>query len=180
MTCNEPFGFFLFCVISVLCRLIPGKVPQDCRHDCSYTLHGDPARASPAILSEKACNYKNCCIFVTLLINTSLIMDPFLYVISIVWTVLCLILFFKVWGMCNDVSKIKRQLDRNDDFSTKIDFLLNIGEKEKAKEIFLSRILSDDSIFNTTSTPVEKMEELYNKYADEFENLGIKIKKEAE
>lgn len=82
--------------------------------------------------------------------------------------------------MCNDVSKIKRQLDRNDDFSTKIDFLLSIGEKEKAKEIFLSKILSDDSIFNTTSTPVEKIEELYNKYQDEFESLGIKIKKEAE
>ncbi|MBQ6168311.1 MAG: hypothetical protein IJK41_12905 [Muribaculaceae bacterium] len=107
-------------------------------------------------------------------------MDPFLYVLSIVWGVLCLILFFKVWGMCNNVSKIKRQLDRNDDFSTKIDFLLNIGEKEKAKEIFISKILSDDSIFNTTSTPVEKMEELYNKYKDEFESLGIKIKKEAE
>ena len=93
-----------------------------------------------------------------IIINSSLIiMDPFLYVLSIVWGVLCLILFFKVWGMCNNVSKIKRQLDRNDDFSTKIDFLLNIGEKEKAKAIFISKILSDDSIFNTTSTPVEKM-----------------------
>ena len=107
-------------------------------------------------------------------------MDPVFYIISIVWWILCLILLFKVWGMCNDVSKIKRQLDRNDDFSTKIDFLLSIGEKEKAKEIFLSKILSDDSIFNTTSTPVEKMEDLYNKYKDEFESLGIKVKKEAE
>ena len=82
--------------------------------------------------------------------------------------------------MCNDVSKIKNQIDRNDDFSTKIDFLLSIGEKEKAKEIFLAKILSDESIFNTTSTPVEKMEDLYKKYKDEFESLGIQIKKEAE
>jgi hypothetical protein len=107
-------------------------------------------------------------------------MGPVFYIISIVWWIICLILLFKVWGMCNDVSKIKNQIDRNDDFSTKIDFLLSIGEKEKAKEIFLSKILSDDSIFNTTSTPVEKMEDLYNKYKDEFESLGIKIKKEAE
>ena len=80
--------------------------------------------------------------------------------------------------MCNDVSKIKSQLDRNEDFSTKINFLLSIGEKEKAKEILLAKILSDESIFNTTSTPVEKMEEVYNKYKDEFESLGIQIKKE--
>ena len=79
--------------------------------------------------------------------------------------------------MCNDVSKIKSQLDRNDDFSTKINFLLSIGEKEKAKEILLAKILSDESIFNTTSTPVEKMEEVFNKYKDEFETLGIQFKK---
>lgn len=79
--------------------------------------------------------------------------------------------------MCNDVSKIKSQFDRNDDFSTKINFLLSIGEKEKAKEILLAKILSDESIFNTTSTPVEKMEEVFNKYNDEFETLGIQFKK---
>lgn len=27
-------------------------------------------------------------------------------VLGIAWTVLCLILFFKVWGMCNDVKSI--------------------------------------------------------------------------
>ena len=107
-------------------------------------------------------------------------MEPFLYLLSIVWFVLCLILFFKVWGMCNDVSRIKSQIDRNDDFSTRIDFLLRIGEKEKAKEILLAKILSDESIFNTTSTPVEKLEELSDKYHDELESLGIKIMKEEE
>ena len=102
-------------------------------------------------------------------------MGPFFYLISIVCWILCIILFFKVWGMCNDVRKIKKQIDRNDDFKTRIDFLLRIGEKEKAKEIFLAKILSDDSIFNTTSTPVEKMEELFNKYHDEFKRLDIQI-----
>ena len=99
----------------------------------------------------------------------------FFYFLSFVWAVLCLVLFFKIWGMCNDVSKIKSQLDRNDDFFTKIDFLLRIGEKEKAKEILISKILSDEFIFNTTSTPVEKMEALSNKYQEEFQKLGITI-----
>lgn len=105
-------------------------------------------------------------------------MEVFFYFLSIVWSVLCLVLFFKIWGMCNDVSKIKSQLDRNDDFFTKIDFLLRIGEKEKAKEILISKILSDEFIFNTSSTPVEKMEALSNKYQEEFQKLGITITKE--
>ena len=82
--------------------------------------------------------------------------------------------------MCNDVHKIKSQIDRNDDFDTRIDFMLRIGEKEKAKEILLAKILSDESIFNTTSTPVEKMEELTKKYQAEFEKLGIKMGHEQE
>lgn len=28
------------------------------------------------------------------------------WIFGIVWSILCIILFFKVWGMCNDVSKI--------------------------------------------------------------------------
>lgn len=102
----------------------------------------------------------------------------FFYFLSFVWAVLCLVLFFKIWGMCNDVSKIKSQLDRNDDFFTKIDFLLRIGEKEKAKEILISKILSDEFIFNTSSTPVEKMEAISNKYQEEFKKLGITMLKE--
>lgn len=122
-------------------------------------------------------------IVVTLEIINQLIvtaMGTVYYLLSIAWWVLCLILFFKIWGMCNDVSKIKQQINQNDDFSTKIDFLLRIGEKEKAKEIFLAKILSDESVFNTTSTPVEKIEELYHKYQVEFEQLGIKITEKEE
>ena len=105
-------------------------------------------------------------------------MEAFAYFVYIIWVVLCLILLFKVWGMCNDVRKIKSHIVRDEDYSTKIKFLLSIGEKEKAKEILIAKVLSDESIFNLTSTPVEKMEELYNKYHDEFESLGIEINKE--
>ena len=105
----------------------------------------------------------------------SSVITPFVYIISILWWILCVILLFKVWGMCNDVNKIKNQIDRNDDFSTRIDFLLRIGEKEKAKEILINRILSDESIFNTTSTPVEKIEEICERYKDELETLGIQV-----
>ena len=98
--------------------------------------------------------------------------------ISIIWWVLCLILWFKLLGMCKDIRKIKKQIDRNDDFSTRIDFLLRIGEKEKAKEILINRILSDETIFNTTSTPVEKIEDICVHYKDELEKLGIQVTQE--
>ena len=80
--------------------------------------------------------------------------------------------------MCNDVRKIKNHIDGNDDFSTKFDFLVRIGEKEKAKEILINRILSNETIFSSTSTPVEKIETICQLYKDELETLGIEVKKE--
>ena len=105
-------------------------------------------------------------------------MDPVYYFIYIILWILCVVLLYKVWVMCNDVRKIKNQIDRNDDYSTKIDFLLRIGEKEKAKELLINSVLSNDTIFNSTSTPVEKIEEICQLYKDEFERLGIEIKKD--
>ena len=105
-------------------------------------------------------------------------MEAFSYFVYIILVILCLVLLFKVWGMCDDVRKIKNHIVRDEDYNTKIKFLLSIGEKDKAKEILIAKVLSDESVFNLTSTPVEKMEELYNKYHDEFESLGIEINKE--
>ena len=102
----------------------------------------------------------------------------FLYVISIIWWIFCIILSIKVWGMCDDVRKIKNQIGRNDDYSTSIDFLLRIGEKEKAKEILINRILSNEAIFNSTSTPVEKIDDICQIYKDELETLEIQVTKE--
>lgn len=33
-------------------------------------------------------------------------METFILILAIVWSILCLILFFKIWGMTNDVRKI--------------------------------------------------------------------------
>jgi hypothetical protein len=32
------------------------------------------------------------------------------FVLALVWSILCLILFFKVWGMTNDIREIKKYL----------------------------------------------------------------------
>lgn len=37
-------------------------------------------------------------------------MEIFLSILALIWSVLCLILFFKIWGMTNDVKEIKGHL----------------------------------------------------------------------
>lgn len=39
-------------------------------------------------------------------------MEVLLGILGIIWGILCLILFFKVWGMCNNVSKILELLEK--------------------------------------------------------------------
>ena len=99
--------------------------------------------------------------------------------ISVIFGILSLILFFKVWGMCNNISRINKKINKNDDIETTIEFLLRIGEKEKAKEVLLNRILTNDTIFNSSSslTPDEKIQEICDLYKDELETLGINIPK---
>lgn len=37
-------------------------------------------------------------------------MQAFLIIISIVWGILCLVLFFKVWGACDSVRRIEQHI----------------------------------------------------------------------
>ncbi len=44
-------------------------------------------------------------------------MDTLYLLLAIVWSILCLILFFKVWGMTDDVREIRNHILRNDSFT---------------------------------------------------------------
>jgi hypothetical protein len=84
--------------------------------------------------------------------------------------------------MCNDVSSIKKQLVKNYDIETTIEFLLRIGEKEKAKELLLNRILTNESIFNREAemTQDEKIEHVFRVYEEELKKLGYDVPKTAQ
>ena len=88
-----------------------------------------------------------------------------------------IVLLYKLWFMCKDVSSIKKQLVKNYDIETTIDFLLRIGEKEKAKELLLNRILTNESIFNreTEMTQDEKIEHVFRVYEEELKKLGYDV-----
>ena len=108
-------------------------------------------------------------------------MDFFAVLLSIIlWGIYLAVAFFvivllyKLWFMCNDVSSIKKQLVKNYDIETTIEFLLRIGEKEKAKELLLNRILTNESIFNREAemTQDEKIEHVFRVYEEELKKLG--------
>ena len=88
-----------------------------------------------------------------------------------------IVLLYKLWFMCKDVSSIKKQLVKNWDIETTIEFLLRIGEKEKAKELLLNRILTNESIFNreTEMTQDEKIEHVFRVYKEELKKLGYDV-----
>lgn len=111
-------------------------------------------------------------------------MDFFAVLISIIlWGIYLAVAFFvivllyKLWFMCNDVSSIKKQLVKNYDIETTIEFLLRIGEKEKAKELLLNRILTNESIFNREAemTQDEKIENVFRVYEEELKKLGYDV-----
>ena len=52
----------------------------------------------------------------------------FIIFMGILWFLLCVILFFKVWGMTNDVSEIKRM------FKEQLDLEHPYVEKNESKE----------------------------------------------
>ena len=111
-------------------------------------------------------------------------MDFFAVLLSIIlWGIYLAVAFFvivllyKLWIMCNDVSSIKKQLVKNYDIETTIEFLLRIGEKEKAKELLLNRILTNESIFNREAemTQDEKIEHVFRVYEEELKKLGYDV-----
>ena len=111
-------------------------------------------------------------------------MDFFAVLLSIIlWGIYLAVAFFvivllyKLWFMGNDVSSIKKQLVKNYDIETTIEFLLRIGEKEKAKELLLNRILTNESIFNREAemTQDEKIKHVFRVYEEELKKLGYDV-----
>ena len=93
-------------------------------------------------------------------------METFVIILEIVWAILCLVLFFKMWGMCNDVSKIRKHFNQDVDFDSVFNFLIRTGEKEKAKDLLFDRILSNMTIFDkdlliNSETRIQKAAKLY-------------------
>lgn len=100
--------------------------------------------------------------------------STFTTIVSIVAAVLGIILFFKVWGMTNDVEKIKASIQGDNYFSC-----LMKGEKDKAYDILVSKLyeelawrLENDPSYAPYS---EKAPQLIEKYAALVKETGREL-----
>lgn len=93
-------------------------------------------------------------------------------IILIVFAVLQIILFFKIWGMTNDVSQIKEKLTvkvvENKDWKKEFTFNLSIDQKGKAKEILYAVIYDSDEFRKLISGNQEYHDRFIKELNDKF------------
>lgn len=84
-------------------------------------------------------------------------------VVTIIAAVLQIVLFFKIWVMCDDVRKIRKNRVYTADYRFNIKRLIALGDKEKAKELLL------DSFFEVIKKLdcTEKYSDIYQHAFDE-------------
>lgn len=88
-------------------------------------------------------------------------MDPLLAIIIVVFGILQLILFFKVWGMTNDTEKIKDKILNVSDIQ-KAELAYICGNKEAVEYYLHKSLISDLKLYAGNSFA-------YGKYEDAFE-----------
>ena len=96
-------------------------------------------------------------------------------VVLIIGAILEIVILVYFFILCSNVSKIKKQLVQNYDFEAKFNFLMKIGEKEKAREILINCILANTNIFTTeVSWNADKKAKMcFDIYEEELAALGI-------
>lgn len=96
-------------------------------------------------------------------------------VFALVGCIIAIIVLIRFFILCSDVSTIKKHLIQSKDFNAKFNFLMEIGEKEKAREILINRILSNHMIFSsqTDENDESKLKKCLEIYGDKLESVGI-------
>lgn len=98
-------------------------------------------------------------------------MQVLLVILGLVWGILNIILFFKIWKMCDHVKQINSRSDHEDIYAI-VSFLMHIGEKEKAKEVLLERIIGNRTIFSKDAY-IPKFSTALKLYEKELKLLGL-------
>lgn len=96
-------------------------------------------------------------------------------IILIIFGVLQIILFFKIWGMTNDVNKITSKLQCEKDNTWNVRRALLYGDKELAKKELMNCIISDFEKFGDGGYGFNQVEDIIAKYDPAFKQLGMDI-----
>ena len=97
-----------------------------------------------------------------------------LAIISAVVSILNIILFFKIWGMTNDVKEILKRLGKKEDFSSLVS-----GDKADIKKLLASRFMEDVRIYTSLNGSMDRghsqkrIESIAAEYNRKAEKLGV-------
>lgn len=103
----------------------------------------------------------------------------FLMIVLLVWGILEVILFFKAWGMTNNVEKIRKYMLRSNTKELLRKYRL-LGQNDKAAEIVIQDFLNDleDYINSMDYNPKENIEKDVEGLEYELSQLGAKLPEE--
>ena len=113
----------------------------------------------------------------------------FIVALVIIWVILNIILFFKIWGMTNDVNRIKEKMIpcNQDTMDEQITRLHVIGKDDECEKIILSKFYSDlkSELFafqyrchNDKKQYLAMLDKPITPYTDVVEKLYQKINRE--
>lgn len=95
--------------------------------------------------------------------------------VMITFGILQIILFFKVWGMTNDVNKITKKLQCDKDKTWNVRRALLYDDKELAKKELMDCIISGFELFGGGGYGFNCVEDIIAKYEPTFKQLGMEI-----
>lgn len=102
-------------------------------------------------------------------------MIDFLTIVLLIFGVLQIILFFKMWGMTNDVNRITKKLQCEKDKTWNVRRALLYGDQELAKRELMDCIISDFEKFGDGGYGFNCVEDIISKYEPAFKQLGMEI-----
>ena len=93
-------------------------------------------------------------------------------IIGLIVSILNIILFFKIWGMTNDVKEILKKMEKKEDYSSIVS-----GDKAEIKKLLVSRFMEDVRIYTSfngnmdrghSQKRIESIAAEYNRKAEKF------------
>lgn len=102
-------------------------------------------------------------------------MIDMLTIILLIFGVLQIILFFKMWLMTNDVCKITKKLQCDKDQTWNVRRALLLNDKELAKKELMNCLISDFELFGDGGYGFNCVEDIITKYEPAFRQLEMEI-----
>lgn len=98
-------------------------------------------------------------------------------IVMITFGILQIILFFKIWGMTNNISNINKKISHTniDDLQWQIRKALLKGDKQTASNLLFDGFISELEKIEYTYNSDEYISKLKDRYTKYFEKIGLPL-----